>query len=64
MSRNGDDSTDECPHCGASIYEDIERCPRCENYISREDTPSQRSLWFVVCAILCLLAALGWALGR
>jgi predicted nucleic acid-binding Zn ribbon protein len=64
MSWNGDDTTAECPHCGASIYDDSERCPRCENYLSQEDATTSRPLWFIVCAVLCLLAALGWAMGR
>ena len=30
-----------CPYCRAPIHEDAERCPKCENYISREDAPSR-----------------------
>jgi hypothetical protein len=59
-----DDTTDECPYCRASIYEDSVRCPACGNYLSQEDAPSGHSWFFIVCAILCLIAALGWALGR
>jgi uncharacterized paraquat-inducible protein A len=59
-----DDDTAVCPYCGASIYDDAVRCPRCENYLSREDAPSRQSWWIVLTAILCVLLVLGWILGR
>jgi predicted nucleic acid-binding Zn ribbon protein len=61
-----DDTTDDCPHCGASIYDDAEQCPKCRMYLSREDAPALqgRSWWFVALAILCLVVALGWVLRR
>ena len=31
---DGDDTV-PCPYCGAAIHEEAERCPHCENYISR-----------------------------
>ena len=39
---DGDDDAETvpCPHCGAEVYEDAERCPRCERYLSAEDRPS------------------------
>lgn len=36
-SPDDQDATDECPHCGASIYDDAERCSNCGEYLSRED---------------------------
>ena len=59
-----DDDLDECPHCGAAIYDDSVRCPRCENYLSREETPPRHSWWFLLCAGICLILALGWATLR
>jgi predicted nucleic acid-binding Zn ribbon protein len=59
-----DDTTDTCPYCGAAIYDDAVRCPRCENYLSREDAPSRHPWWIVVTAIVCVLLVLGWILGR
>jgi predicted nucleic acid-binding Zn ribbon protein len=46
-----------CPHCRADILEDSERCPRCGNYLSKEDAPRQRGGTWVILMILALLAA-------
>ncbi len=54
------DDTNPCPHCGEAVYEDAERCPRCEQYLSREDAPSRQPGWFVACAVVCLLIAVWW----
>ncbi len=59
-----DDDTDACPYCGAAIYGDAVRCPRCGNYLSREDAPSRQPLWIVLTAVVCLLVVLGWILSR
>jgi uncharacterized paraquat-inducible protein A len=56
------DETVPCPYCGAAVYEDAERCPRCENYLSREDAPSQVPLWVKLTALVCLAMAVGWAI--
>lgn len=46
----------DCPYCGASILEDASYCPRCENYLSREDAPAPRKpLWVWVCLVAALL---------
>jgi len=55
-----DDSppTVPCPRCKAEVFEDSERCPRCGNYLSREDEPtSARGAVWVIVMILALLAA-------
>jgi uncharacterized paraquat-inducible protein A len=56
------DETVACPYCGAAVYEDAERCPRCENYLSREDAPSRVPLWVKLTALVCLAVAVGWAI--
>lgn len=55
-----DDPTAPCPHCGAWVYDDAERCPACERYLSREEMrqPS-RPTWVVLTAVL-LLAGMIW----
>jgi predicted nucleic acid-binding Zn ribbon protein len=66
MRRSPDeDSTDTvpCPYCGAPVYEDAERCPACENYLSEEDAPSRKPRWILWTAIVCLVVARGWAVG-
>jgi hypothetical protein len=57
---DGDDTV-PCPYCGAAVHEEAERCPHCENYISREDAPSSVPLWVKLTALVCLAVALGWA---
>jgi hypothetical protein len=51
-----------CPYCGQSVYDDAERCPHCENYLSEEDAPAQRPWWLLPGVLVCLLLAVGWAL--
>jgi endogenous inhibitor of DNA gyrase (YacG/DUF329 family) len=59
-----DDATAPCPHCGAEIYDDAERCPECGGYVSREEAPpARRPLWVIVGAVICLVIALGWIVG-
>jgi hypothetical protein len=55
-----DDDTIPCPYCRQPVYEDAERCPHCENYLSAEEAPTRHPWWIWVCAIICLAAALLW----
>lgn len=56
-----DDGNDPCPHCGASIYGDSERCPICGEYLSREDTPwTPKPLWIVLGVAAGLYAVYTW----
>ena len=49
--------TDPCPSCGKPVYEDVELCPHCRNYISREDSfPPRKPVWFIVAAISTVVA--------
>jgi predicted nucleic acid-binding Zn ribbon protein len=59
-----DDDTMPCPYCGQAIYDEAERCPYCESYISREDAPSRQSTWIVVGVVICLAIVALWVLGR
>lgn len=54
-------ATIPCPHCGKEVLEDSERCPYCETYWSQEDTPTNsRRGWWMVMAVLAILAVLMW----
>ena len=57
-----EDSVDTvpCPYCKQAVYEDVERCPSCENYLSQEDSPPQTRPWMIVAALLALAGALTW----
>lgn len=56
-----DSYTVKCPYCGHAVHEDAQFCVRCENYISREDSPhGGRPWWIWVCLVLALGAAVFW----
>jgi predicted nucleic acid-binding Zn ribbon protein len=56
--------TVSCPHCGAEVFEDSERCSRCESYLSTEDAPPVRGGIWVIVMILALLAAVILVAGK
>jgi hypothetical protein len=59
-----EDDTIPCPYCRKAVYEEAERCPHCERYISREDAPiGPVPWWMVVGVILCTLVLLAWIFG-
>jgi hypothetical protein len=66
VDSDGADSDDlaECPYCREPIYDDAERCPHCEHYLSREDAPRHTPVWILVCGVLALGAALSWVFMR
>ena len=48
--------TDPCPYCGRPVYEQVEVCPHCKNFISREDSlPSRKPLWIIAGVIVTLV---------
>jgi hypothetical protein len=56
-----DDSTIPCPYCGKEMYEDSPRCPHCGQYISDEDTPPNRTPWWIIVGVLlCFCAIAVW----
>jgi hypothetical protein len=53
-----------CPNCGASLYEDADYCPRCNQYVTPDTSAwSGRPLWWIVLG-LAGVAALVLALSR
>jgi uncharacterized paraquat-inducible protein A len=55
------ESTIACPHCRKQIYDDVEQCPYCGQYISEEDrTSGQKPWWIVVGFVLCFLVVIYW----
>lgn len=66
MSDDYDDDdwpTVPCPYCREEIAEDSMQCPRCGEYISKEDSPGlpKTKFWIgmmvlaLICALLFLL---------
>lgn len=61
-----DDEVDTipCPHCGQDVHEEAQFCPRCENYLSEEDSPSPpKPWWMLIGALLAMGVALTWIMG-
>lgn len=53
-----------CPYCKHEVLETAQYCPRCENYISKEDAPREpKSGFWIVMMLLALIAALAWVMG-
>ena len=66
MSHHDREDTIPCPHCGKQIYDDSERCPYCENYLSEEEEgaqPARKPWWIIICTLLCLYAVYRWITG-
>lgn len=57
-----DDPTIPCPHCHEPVYNQAERCPHCEKYISEEEHVSRprKPWWIIFGAILCLYVVVRW----
>jgi predicted nucleic acid-binding Zn ribbon protein len=57
-----------CPHCGAAITEDHQRCPTCEMFLTKEDEPQEvgsgAGLKWIVILALCLVFTVVWTLFR
>lgn len=56
-----DDSTETvaCPSCGREVYEEAEQCPYCGSYIIHQTSPwLGRSVWWIVLAVLGLIATI------
>ena len=49
-----------CPHCKQEIYEDSERCPHCERYLSDRDLRPKKSWLIVTGAGVCLYIVYRW----
>lgn len=47
-----------CPECGADVYEDADRCPKCGRYISRSERAEGVPLVFKIAAVLLVLGML------
>ncbi len=50
-----------CPYCGEDVYEDAERCPHCDRYLSKETSgASPKPWWVIVGVIVCLYIVYRW----
>ena len=52
------DYTIGCPHCGEDIYDDVDQCPHCRQYVSASDYKKQMPTWLTVVVILTIIALL------
>lgn len=61
---DSDEETYPCPYCGADVYEDAERCPICERYLSDENAPPQSRPWWIVIGVIVAMGLVClWSLG-
>lgn len=58
-SPDEDTATRDCPHCGASVYEDAVQCPRCGDFLPRHGRAGPAALpWWMLAGLAAALAAL------
>jgi hypothetical protein len=63
-AEDDEESTIPCPYCKRPIHEDSQRCPHCENYISKEDAPAARKPWWIIVgALLSFYVVYRWIVG-
>jgi hypothetical protein len=55
-----DDDLIPCPYCRQPIYEESERCPYCEKYISVEDAPLVPKVWIAIGVTAALFVTILW----
>ncbi len=65
----GNDDVHDCPHCGATIYEQSEQCPHCGTYLDASeetgDSKPRRHSWLIILGVLLCLAVFAmWIFGR
>jgi predicted nucleic acid-binding Zn ribbon protein len=57
--------TAACPNCGAEIYDDAEKCPKCGQYVTREFRGSRGPATVaLVILVVLLVVAIVWLLVR
>jgi ribosomal protein S27AE len=57
-----DETLAECPKCGASVYDDIEKCPHCGEWIGTPEFAggSGKRVFVVIVALILLSLPLWW----
>jgi predicted RNA-binding Zn-ribbon protein involved in translation (DUF1610 family) len=63
LDDDGETAVLPCPACGAEVYEDAERCPRCGEYIVRRLRGWEGRPWWWVPLGLLGIGAVIWALA-
>ena len=57
-SDDEDEDTLTCPFCRKPVYERADICPHCRNFITFDDTKTNRKLWVWIGIVLALAAAI------
>ena len=50
-----------CPYCRADVLEEALYCPRCENYLSKEDAPAEPKPKWIWLLLIVATAAMVFA---
>lgn len=53
-----DDYTVPCPHCGEDIFDDVDQCPYCRQYLSSADFKKRLPTWVVIVIVLTIVSLL------
>jgi hypothetical protein len=61
---NDQETTIPCPYCNRDIHKESVRCPYCERYLSEEDAPPSRRLWWLIAGVVAGLFAVYWWIIR
>lgn len=56
LLEENDSDTQPCPHCGADIYADAERCNVCGEWILRRGGNHPHRLWYILLALAGVIA--------
>lgn len=60
-----EDDLAPCPSCGARIYADADRCPKCGDYVTPgKEKARRRPVWIWIGVALALLILLSWIFAR
>lgn len=58
-----DDDLLPCPHCGAAIYEQSEKCPKCGEYVDPDAADrGSKPIWIVMTLLMLIAVFLFYAL--
>jgi predicted nucleic acid-binding Zn ribbon protein len=55
----------DCPICRQSIVEDADVCPRCGNFVLRDESAGERRpTWWILLVIMLMIGLIGFAAWR
>jgi len=62
MIDDQDDYTIPCPKCGEDIFDDVDQCPYCREYLTAADFKKPMPIWVVIIVILTIISMMLWSI--